>query len=161
MRRLGFVALSLAFLAACQPAETEFTEEQRAAVADEVRQLADGFFEDFRTLDFDGAMAPWASRIVWAEKGVLSSNADSLTTAWRGVFASVERVTSGDWGDVEIAVLGPNAAVFTASFDWTGVDTAGANVGASGVWTTVWERTAEGWKIVQGHESFTPAAETT
>lgn len=161
MRRLVLAAMTLAFLAACQPATTEFTEEQRAAVADEVRQLADAFFEDFRTLDFEGAMAPWGSRIVWAENGVMSANADSLTDAWRGVFASVERVTSGEWGEIQIDVLGPDGAVFTGSFDWTGVDTAGATVGAAGVWTTVWVRTAEGWKIVQGHESFMPAPEAT
>ena len=76
MRRLTIAAVTLAFLVACQPATTEFTEEQRAAVAQTVEQLADAFLEDFRTLDFDGAVAPWGSEIIWAENGVLASNSD-------------------------------------------------------------------------------------
>jgi ketosteroid isomerase-like protein len=118
--------------------------------------LADTYFEDFRALDFDRLVAPFASEVVWAENGVIGANRDSLDTAWSGFFASMQEVTSGDWGEVHIKVLGPAAAVFTASFDWAGVDTAGVHLGVAGVWTTVWERTAEGWKIVQGHESFLP-----
>ena len=160
MRRFAVAAVVLAVLVACQPATTEFTEEQRAAVADTVRQLADTFFEDFKALDFDHAMLPYASQIVWAENGVLGTNRDSLETAWRGVFASLQEVTGGIWDEVHVEALGPDAAAFTASFDWAGLDTTGAQVGASGVWTTVWQRTAEGWKIVQGHESYQPVPES-
>jgi ketosteroid isomerase-like protein len=151
---LRFALLGLPFLVACQPAATELTEEQRTAIADTVRQLADAFFEDFRALDIDGAMVPWASEFVWAENGVLGTNRDSLETTWRGLFAAIREVTSGEWGEVHITVLGPDAAVFTATFDWAGVDADGAPVGNPGVWTTVWLRTSEGWKIVQGHESY-------
>jgi len=156
MLRLAVAAVALLLLAACQPAATEFTEEQRAAVADTIRQLADTFFEDFRTLDIDRAVAPFASDVVWAENGVLGANRDSLETAWSGVFASIREVTSGEWGEVHVKVLGPDAAAYTASFDWVGVDSTGAQLGGSGVWTTIWQRTAEGWKIVQGHESYLP-----
>ncbi len=106
-------------------------------------------------------MAPYASEIVWAENGVLGANRDSLATAWAGFFAAIQEVTSGDWDEVHIKVLGPAAAVFTASFDWAGIDTTGAELGGRGVWTTVWERTADGWKIVQGHESYLPPPEST
>lgn len=153
MRRM-ILPLMLLVATACQPAATELTEEQRAAIADTVRQLADTFFEDFRALDFDRAMAPYGSELVWAENGVLAANRDSLDTAWRGLFASTQEVTSGDWGEVHVKVLGPDAAVFTATFDWAGVDTSGAQIGNPGVWTTVWLRTDEGWKIVHGHESY-------
>ena len=100
-------------------------------------------------------MAPFASELVWADAGVLGANRDSLATAWSGILASIQEVTSGGWRDVHLSVLGPNVAVWAAGFDWAGVvDTAGTEMARSGVWTTVWERTAEGWKIVQGHESF-------
>ena len=156
MRRIVLAVFAVAVLAACQPATSELTEEQKAAIADTVRQLADTFFEDFRFLDFVPAMAPYAPELVWAESGVLGANRDSLANAWGGIFASIQEVTSGEWGEVHIKVLGPAAAVFTASFDWAGVDTAGAELGGSGVWTAIWERTEQGWKIVQGHESYLP-----
>ncbi len=161
MRRLAPAVLALAFMAtACQPAATELTEEQKAAIADTVRQMADTFFEDFRRLDTDGAMVPFRSITAWGENGVLGANRDSIITAWSGFFASLQEVTRGGWNEVHVNVLGPAAAVFTASFDWAGVDTTGAEVGGSGVWTTVWERTAEGWVVVQGHESYLPPPES-
>ncbi len=155
MHRTIIPALAFCVAAvACQPATTELTEEQKAAIADTVSQLADTFFEDFRALDFDRMMAPYGSEVVWAENGALGTNRDSLVTAWSGLIAAIQEVTSGDWGEVHVKVLGPDAAVFTATFDWAGVDSSGAQVGNPGVWTTVWLRTDEGWKIVHGHESY-------
>jgi len=151
--------LMLLVLVACQPAAVELTEEQTAAIADTVRQQADAFFDAFRVLDSDRAMAPFGSDLVWAENAVLGADRDSMVTAWRGIFAAMRQVTSGDWGEVHIKVLGPDAAVFSGTFDWAGVDTTGAPVGAAGVWTTVWVRTAEGWKVTHGHESFAPRVE--
>ena len=158
MRRM-ILPLMLFVSVACQPATVELTEEQTAAIADTVRQQADAFFDAFRAIDVDRGMAPFGSELVWAENGVLGANRDSLVTAWRGIFAAMRQVTSGDWGEVYIKVLGPDAAVFTGSFDWTGVDTTGAPMGATGVWTTVWVRTTEGWKVAHGHESYTPRVE--
>ena len=158
MRRIVLAAFTLIVLAACQPTTTEFTEEQKAAIADTVRQLADAFLVDMKALNLDGAMAAYAPEFVWAENGVLGARSDSILSAWRDAFASV-REASGDWGEVHIKVLSPAAVVFTASFNWAVVDTAGVATGSNGVWTTVWERTVEGWKIVHGHESYQPTPE--
>jgi ketosteroid isomerase-like protein len=156
MRRIALAAFALIVLAACQPATTEFTDAERAAIRDTVTQLADAVFATFRALDVDGFMAPYGSEVIWSENGVLGANRDSLVGAWSGVFAGIQEVTSGDWGEVHVDVLGPDAAVFTAAFDWTGVDTSEAEVEVAGVWTTIWARTDEGWKIIHGHESLLP-----
>jgi len=158
MRRV-ILPLMLFGLFACQPATVELTEEQTAAIADTVRQQADAFFDAFRTLDADRAFTFYGPEFVWAENGVLGANRDSMVTAWRGIFAAMRQVTSGEWSEVHINVLAPDAAVFSGAFDWAGVDTSGASMGAKGVWTTVWVRTGEGWKIIHGHESFTPQVE--
>ena len=156
MRRIVLAAFALTVLAACQPATTEFTDAERAAIRDTVTQLADVVFEAFRALEVDRFMAPYGSEFIWAENGVLGTNRDSLVGAWSGVFAGIQEVTSGDWGEVHVEVLGPDAAVFTAAFDWTGVDTSGVETEVAGVWTTIWTRTDEGWKIIHGHESLLP-----
>jgi len=160
MRRLVLAAVASAFLAACQPTTTELADAEREAIRDTITQLADAAFEAFRALDIDRFMAPYGSEFVWAENGALGTNRDSMVTAWGGVFASVREVTSGAWGDAHVNVLGPDAAVFSASFEWAGVDTAGVASALRGVWTTVWERTGDGWKIVQGHESYLPPPES-
>ena len=156
MRRIVLSAFALIVLTACQPATTEFTDADRTAIRDTVTQLADVVLEAFRALDVDGYMAPYGSEFIWAENGVLGTNRDSMVGAWSGVFAGIQELTSVDWGEVHVDVLGPDAAVFTATFDWTGVDTSGAVMEVGGVWTTIWARTDEGWKIIHGHESLLP-----
>ncbi len=153
MRRM-ILPLMLFTFAACQPTTTELTADQRAAIRDTVTQLADEIVEAFRTRDIARYMAPHASEFVWVENGVIGTNRDSLEAAWGSLFATFQEITSVNWRDVYVDVLGPDAAVFTGSFDWTGVDTAGAQIAANGVWTTIWARRDEGWKIIHGHESF-------
>ena len=55
MRRLAVAALSLAFLAACQPATIELTEEQRAEIAAEVEALHAASWDAWRAADLDQA----------------------------------------------------------------------------------------------------------
>ena len=160
MRRVVLAPLTLIVLAACQPTTTELTDEQEAAIADTVRQLADTYVGDLRALNFDRMMASYASEIVVAENGVLGANRDSLLTAWRSGFASFREVTNADWREVHVKVLGPAAAVLTGSWTSAWVDTAGVALGARGVWTGVWERGTEGWKIVYSHESYLPTPES-
>jgi ketosteroid isomerase-like protein len=156
MRRIVLSAFALIVLAACQPTVTELTDAERAAIRDTVTQLADDVFDTFKALDVDGFMTPYGPEFIWAENGVLGTNRDSLVGAWSGVFAGIQEVTSGEWGEAHVDVLGPDAAVFTATFGWTGVDTSGAEMEVTGVWTTIWARTNEGWKIIHGHESMPP-----
>ena len=153
MRRM-ILPLMLFVFVACQPATMEFTYEQRAAIHDTVTQLADEIVEAFRARDIDRYMAPHASEFVFVENGVIGADRDSMMNAWGNLFATFQEITTVDWIDVYVDVLGPDAAVFTGSFDWTGVDTAGSQIAANGVWTTIWTRGDEGWKIIHGHESF-------
>lgn len=161
MRTFVLITLGLsAAVSACQaPGPAPMTMAEREAIADTIRQLSDQFFTDFRSLDFEAAMAPYSSDIVWAEQGHLGANRDSLEAAWSGFFESIREVTSGDWEEVHVRVLGPDAAVYTASYSWAGTDLNGEPVGGPGVWTTVWVRSDQGWRIVQGHESY-PVAES-
>jgi len=161
MRRM--ILPLMLFVVACRPPTVEVTVEltdaEKAAIADTVRQQADAFYDAFRTLDFDRAMGAFGTDLVWAENAALGANRDSMVTAWRGYFDALREVTSGDWREVHIEVLGPDAAVFSGTFDWVGVDTTGAPAGSRGAWTAVWVRTAAGWKITHGHESWVPLPE--
>jgi ketosteroid isomerase-like protein len=160
MRRLALAVLALSFLAACQPATTELTDAERTTIRGTITQLADEVFDAFRAIDVERFMAPYGSEFVWVENGVLGTDRDSLANAWSDIFASIREITSGDWKDVYVDVLGRDAAVFTGSFDWAGIDTSGAAMAVSGVWTTIWTRTEEGWEIIHGHESLLPAPES-
>jgi ketosteroid isomerase-like protein len=66
------------------------------------------------------------------------------------------RSFAGDWQDMQVRTLGPDAAVVTATFEAMAVDTSDTQTEFRGVWTAVFARSDEGWKIVACHESWTP-----
>ena len=154
MRRMFLPLIVVA--AACQRPAPTLTEQQQAAIADTIRQLADTYMQDIRAVDFDRVMAAYGPELVWAENSVLAANRDSLVTAWRAILATWREVTRAAWGGTHVKVLGPDAAVISAAFDWAGVDTVGAAMGTRGAWTAVYVRTDAGWKIAHAHESWVP-----
>jgi len=71
MRRLTLSVLSLAVLAACQPATTELTEEQRSAIADTARQIQLEHYAAAERLDVAAVANNFTEDGVVASNGVL------------------------------------------------------------------------------------------
>ena len=102
---------------------------------------------------------PATGRVVSATGGRVSTTRDSLQTSinafWDGVGQYMIQPT-WTWGDMTVDVLSVNAAVMTAQYwvpHWTD---RGAPHVIGGVWTTVWSRTGEGWRVVHEHLSDMP-----
>ena len=91
--------------------------------------------------------------MVWAENGAITTEADSVLNAWRSMFGTFAEADCS-WGETYVQVLGPDAAVFSATFVNHVTDGEGAQTDFEGVWTGVFERTAEGFQVVYGHESY-------
>ena len=87
MRRTVLAAFALTVLAACQPATTELTEEQKAEA---VQALADswaGFKEAVENEDYDGWAAYW-TQDAWVLEPGQDLRGDALFDAVREMFAS-------------------------------------------------------------------------
>jgi uncharacterized protein (TIGR02246 family) len=59
-----------------------------------------------------------------------------------------------DYSDLTVRELGENYAVVTGKFHLTRTAAGGGD--ASGIFSLVWEKTADGWKIILDHTSSTP-----
>ena len=161
MRRVAFAVLSLAFLAtACQPT-TELTEEQKAAIADEIAALHAEAAEAIRARDVDGWLAYFENTdeltfTSCVENGAVaayrswSARADT-TYAHYGAIASMDRF---DWGDLHTRVLAPNVAVVTTTYEAVATDTAGFSFAGNATWVAVWVRTDGGWKMANVAETW-------
>ena len=137
---------------ACQPASTELTEGQRAAIRDTVQQVLAGMADPLRALDADRIRALYADEPVVALNGVILEDFDArfeLTRQWLGSLRRVE----GSHRNVHIEVLGPGAVVVTKNDDVTWTDTTGAEGEWHSAWTGVLRRIDGEWKIIYGHES--------
>ena len=152
MRRLALAALSLAFLVtACQPATTELTEEQRATIEEEVRQMQDDAGDAYRALDFDRARSFLADDLRWAFSPVRFLTMEDLEPALRAYMSGISETTLED-EDSFVRVLGPDAAVYSWTSHETVVDVNGVSSSVRTAGTFVWARVDGVWKVVHGHQ---------
>ena len=160
MRRLVFAVLSLTFLAACQPATTGLTEEQKAEIAAEVNAVVAATWDEWREYDLDGGMAGFLDSpdLMFALDGALLPGFDTI----RGTFAAMnEGVASMEVtiDESHTVVLAPDVVSVTQSGRFAPTDTDGVTAPEmSFALTLVYVRHNGEWKILLGHESF-PAPE--
>ena len=145
MRRLAFAALSLAFLAtACQPATTELTEEQKAAIADTVNQLHASLTDALNARDADRFFASYSDDMLWGGAYGFGTRAVVEDAVRAGMESSTDAEWDISWYDTAVKVLGPDTAVFWGSYGG----------GDERTHTTlVYARVDGEWKMVHAHAS--------
>jgi uncharacterized protein (TIGR02246 family) len=158
MRRLVLAAFSLTVLAACQPATTELTEEQKAAIADTVRQLSTDYLASVSTLDADTVMAFHidSDEFAWSIDSELSLEFEAVKASAAAKYAALvaARVSLDT---VRVAVLGPDAAVLSGAGAAFVTGPAGQEMKLLLAVTFVAARRDGRWVLLQGHSSHAAA----
>jgi ketosteroid isomerase-like protein len=158
--RPRFCSLFLFGIAACSSG-APLSDADRRGIAREVRGILESAY-DLSKGDVVRRMMsiyPSSGRVVSATAGRVTTSRDSLQMAvnafWDGVGQYMVDPT-WKWDRIEVDVLSLDAAVLTANYyvpHWTDQ---GAPHVIGGTWTTVWQRTAEGWRVVNEHLSDLP-----
>jgi uncharacterized protein (TIGR02246 family) len=150
--------MAAALACACKPA-TEMTDAQRTAIGDSVSAAYHALFASVATRNVDSILAFYAPGDAWvaAELGMVYPSSDSVRAAFRSFFGGLRAVEMTPDAP-RVQVLGPTAAVATATFHGTATDTTGVTQELRAAYSAVYERRAEGWKIVQTHESVSMPA---
>lgn len=166
LARPALFLLSVAVTQSCSnrgPAET-LTDAQRALIADSLKSAVSAAYNLSKGDPVRRFMAlyPSQQRVVSATGGRITTTRDSLQMSinafWDGVGQYMVDPT-WSWETMEVDVLSPSAAVMTARYTvrhWT--DRGNPHV-IGGVWTSVWQRSREGWRIVHEHLSDMPRAQ--
>ncbi len=154
MRRFVLAAFALTVLAACQPANTDLTDAQNAAIADTVRQVSMDYLASISTLDADSVFSfnMDSDEYAWSMDAVLSLDmeADRAAAAAKYAAASSGHVSLDT---VRIAVLGPDAGVFSGGGVVVVTDSEGQTVEMGLALTFVVARRGGRWVVLQGHSS--------
>ncbi|MGQ0648696.1 MAG: nuclear transport factor 2 family protein [Gemmatimonadaceae bacterium] len=159
----GFpLVCAFALAAGCTPASGErLSTAQTAAISDTLRRIVRNAYDLSKGDAVRRFMSvyPSSGRVVSAAGGRVSTTRDSLQMSinafWDGVGQHMLTPT-WTWGNMDVDVLSPTSAVMTAQYavpHWT--DRGVPHV-IGGVWTSVWRRTSEGWRIVHEHLSDMP-----
>jgi hypothetical protein len=156
MRRIVLVAFALTVLAACQPATTELTEEQKVEIAAEMNLVLDTFWDVWREADFDQGVQYWENS---PDNMFVTSNArilhgyDEIDQTYRPGFASISsQVLNVE--ETHINVLKRDVVCTILRGTGASTDTTGVTGPAQPfAYTYLWVRTDAGWKISSTHVS--------
>ena len=153
-------AAALAFAAGCTKAPPPFTDADRAALADSISELATQSVASLgqnatpeKVLD----LYVRGNRLIHAEYGTLYPTYDSIVKVANAFYRPGTKFTA-TLDQKRVTVLDRDVVVFAAVMTGTMTDSAGKQMPFSEVWTAVYQRTPDGWKIAADHESAPPPA---
>lgn len=105
------------------------------------------------------SLYPDSGRVVSASAGYVTTDRDSLagsvTHFWEYIGQNM-RNPEWRWGPMQVDVLGPDAAVVTATYRVPHITPRGEPHVIGGAWTAVFARRDGRWVVVQEHLSDTP-----
>lgn len=159
---LAPIAVVLATAAlACSDPVGGVTPAQRSAAARAIRNEVLAAYDFSRPEVVNNLMGLYAptGRIVSASGGRVTTSRDSLRMGISAFWENVGRNMHGpqvQWTSMYIDVLGPNAAVMTATYRIPHVQPNGMTHVFGGAWTAAFESRAGRWFIVQEHLSDDP-----
>jgi hypothetical protein len=156
MRRFIFAGFALTVLAACQPATTELTEEQKAEIEAEVDGALDALWDLFREADYERGIVYWehSPDLVFAgTAGGILVGFSTLDNIYRPFF---ETIASQEINIAErhFKVITLDAVYAMERGTYAQTDTAGVTGPTRPyAYTYLWVRTDAGWRISAGHMS--------
>jgi hypothetical protein len=155
MLRLILAVFTLTVLAACQPATTELTEEQKAEIAAEVTGRLDALWEELKQPDVDQLLT-FTSQALGS-----FSVSDGVFTEWSPASDSMMRAALAEWEDQVLTVSETRTVVLSPDVVYTmrvGTDSVTLKSGEASptrpwAWTSIWVRRDGEWRIMYGHDS--------
>jgi hypothetical protein len=157
--RIAVAGAAALALAAC--AKPPLTEQQKAALADSIKQYVEGPFNaTWEHPTAEKAMALYApgNDILVADFGTIYAGRDAVTLLARQWWGHPGMTAHFTVSSPHVAVLNRDAAVYTAMVTGALKDSAGAETPMNFAWTGVFVRVGGEWKLQVEHSSLPPAS---
>jgi hypothetical protein len=157
--RIRIVVAAAVLAAGCQPAaQPPLTEQQRTAIVDSVRSVAN---ELATWMSSQGAGRPYASffdstaaLVIAADGRIVASSHESVVSRYRGWTPPAgARLT---WDSLRIEPLGPGLAHFVGAFQESFTPPSGSAYLGRGVMSAVVVHRPAGWRFTAVHTSVVP-----
>lgn len=118
----------------------------------QVRRAAQALIEASLNGDVEAVLASYRPDAPFIEQGRIVARFDELEDAIRDFFRSY-RVTENTLSDIRVEILGPKAAILTAQYSFSAVDSEGATMASAGAWSAVFVHDLIRWRVVAPHQS--------
>jgi ketosteroid isomerase-like protein len=135
------------------PNPSNLSESQVIRLKAEVEQAA---IDHLNTKDADTALSHFTDDIIAVSNDKLFPSFEALAEDVRAYYAVLKEVNCAAWDEIHIRVINRRAAVFTAKFRYSFTSKENTPIDLQGIWTALYVKETEGWKIRVRHESFAP-----
>jgi uncharacterized protein (TIGR02246 family) len=153
MRRLKIAAFAvfIAVLVNTPALRADPIESPSAAV---IRQVLDDQATAWNRGDVDAFMRAYKDSPDTTFIGkTIAQGYQPILERYKKTYSSKDAMGTLDYSDITVRELGANYAVVTGKFHLARTAAGGGD--AQGIFSLVWEKTAEGWKIILDHTSAT------
>jgi ketosteroid isomerase-like protein len=133
-------------------------EQQRVEIVKAVEEAMRAFEAAERALDAERLIAHFsggADHYIYNDGQRVTHEA--LAAGVRGAFPTLQSMQGG-FGDLDVMVLAPDAALVAATFEETVTTSTGERMQQRGVAPWLWRHVGGGWRIVYGHVDHYPDA---
>jgi ketosteroid isomerase-like protein len=134
------------------PDPLKLSESQVARIKAEVKQAA---IDHLNTKDADIALSHFTEDVIAVSNDRLFPSFEALAEDVRAYYEILNEVNFAAWDEIHIRVINANAAVFTAKFSYSFSSKDNISTDLLGIWTALYVRDRDRWKIRVRHESFT------
>jgi ketosteroid isomerase-like protein len=131
--------------------KSTLTKNHIAQIEAEVKQAA---IDHLHAQDAETALSHFTDNVIAVSNTQLFRNLEALSEDIKAYYDILKEVNHAVWDEMHINVINKDTAVLTAKFFYSFTDTNDEKTDLQGVWTAVYVRKDDGWKICTRHESF-------
>jgi ketosteroid isomerase-like protein len=149
------ILVILPLVGACQAPTPQFSDRQKADIADSARAVAQRVIDNSNRMDWAAVFADYSndSDAKYVENGTLYRSLDALKEAYTEFGETVDLVTNSvdAW---DVMVLGPDAAAIMLPIRLRIRAKGRPEAQGELVWSAIVQRRGGRWQVVQTHESW-------
>ena len=138
----------------CKPAEKKFTDADKTAVADTVKQISDAMWKAFTNLDAEGGMSYWAQEATFLVRDTVFNSSVTITETLNKWFSyRASQKMNLHWE--KTTALSPILAtrIMYGDFSATFKKDSSTWSGRFGN-TEIWSKESGSWKVIYLHQSI-------
>ncbi len=109
--------------------------------------------------DATTALSYYTDNATIASNGFLYPSFDLFADDIKSFYSSLSKINLSVWDEIHIDIICDNAAIVTAKFRWSSTDTSSVITNLQGVWSALFIKANDSWKMSVRHESFAPSKE--
>ena len=131
----------------------ELSEKRVADIKAKIKKTA---LNHLNSMSATSALSYYTKDATIISNGILYSSFESFAEEMKEFYSSLSKINLAAYDEMYINVITNEAALFTATFRYSFTSTENEKTDLQGVWTALYVRSNDGWKIRVRHESFAP-----